>query len=243
MTVPIAHRGHWWPDRAHQNQLVALQAAVAAGFGVELDVRLWFGDQLMLRHEETDRPWLLDGGRSHALVDVLHAAPVILWDIKELRVLKPLCRWLRTHALVRSARLFDLELAATVREPGTFSSPRWDMLCAAVWAEFQVPYLLRASETESLFDALGDPHAAGVWLDAWDREWVDETTIQTVQAANRLAYVCSSELHQRAIRPALWHRWAKADGVCTDFPHLLAGLEIDRKPELHPAGWHAEAHA
>jgi hypothetical protein len=231
--IPIAHRGLWTPDHAAQNSLAAIAAATRAGYGLELDVRLGVGGRLWLQHAAADTPWLLDGANADwtLVLDALRAAPVILWDIKELRAVQPLCQWLVGRDLSGSALLFDLEIA----EPaGTWRADAW-----ANVPDHRPAYLRRASETESLYDALGDEHAAGVWLDAWEREWVDAGTIQTVQAAGKKAFVCSSELHRRPISLRLWRAWAGADGVCTNYPHLLAGLD---RPELQPAGWHAEVH-
>lgn len=232
--IPIAHRGDWWPDVASQNQLKAILTAVKAGYGLELDVRLDWKGQLILQHDKTALPWLLGGDNSDwALVrEALHSAPVILWDIKEPESVRPLITWLTESDLLGNALCFDLELA----------SPGWDWRSLIPEITPAAAYLRRASEKESLYEALDDKTADGIWLDAWDTEWVNASMIEMVQAVGKKAYVCSSELHRRPVQPRLWREWSAADGVCTDFPHLLASLVIDRQPDLHPAGWHAEAH-
>lgn len=230
--IPVAHRGFWWPDRLAQNQLAAITAAATAGYGLELDPRLNAEGQLILQHDPHDTPWLLGGDNAEWQVplDALRHVPVVMWDVKEAQAVRPLMDWLTRHQLLGNAVFFDLELAV----PGwEWRSLLDDILPAA-------GYLRRASENESLYDALLDAKASGVWLDAWEHEWVSATTISLAHEAGKAVYVCSSELHQRPVRPELWRQWATAEGVCTDFPHLLAKLTLDQLPELQPAGWHAE---
>ena len=49
---PIAHRGLWSPDGAPENSLAAFQAACAAGYGIELDVRLSSDGEAMVFHDD-----------------------------------------------------------------------------------------------------------------------------------------------------------------------------------------------
>jgi hypothetical protein len=61
----------------------------------------------------------------------------------------------------------------------------------------------------------------GRWIDSWDREWVDQLTIDNIHATGNLVYIVSSELHQRSIDLARWKMWKNADGICTDHPAFL----------------------
>ena len=49
---PVAHRGLWSPDGAPENSLAAFQAACAAGYGIELDVRLSADGEAMVFHDD-----------------------------------------------------------------------------------------------------------------------------------------------------------------------------------------------
>lgn len=49
----VAHRGLWEAGGAPENSLAAFQAAAAAGYGVELDVRLSADGEAMVFHDET----------------------------------------------------------------------------------------------------------------------------------------------------------------------------------------------
>ncbi|MDB5445752.1 MAG: glycerophosphoryl diester phosphodiesterase [Phenylobacterium sp.] len=50
---PVAHRGLWSADGAPENSLAAFQAACAAGYGIELDVRLSADGEAMVFHDES----------------------------------------------------------------------------------------------------------------------------------------------------------------------------------------------
>jgi glycerophosphoryl diester phosphodiesterase len=51
--APIAHRGLWRTGAAPENSLAAFEAACAAGYGVELDVRLSADGEAMVFHDDT----------------------------------------------------------------------------------------------------------------------------------------------------------------------------------------------
>ncbi|HEY5107000.1 MAG TPA: glycerophosphodiester phosphodiesterase family protein, partial [Caulobacteraceae bacterium] len=48
---PIAHRGLWSPGGAPENSLGAFQAACAAGYDIELDVRLTRDGEAVVFHD------------------------------------------------------------------------------------------------------------------------------------------------------------------------------------------------
>jgi glycerophosphoryl diester phosphodiesterase len=60
---PIAHRGLWSPDGAPENSLAAFQGACAAGYGIELDVRLSADGEAMVFHDETLERMTGEAGR------------------------------------------------------------------------------------------------------------------------------------------------------------------------------------
>ena len=51
--APFAHRGLWRPGGAPENSLAAFKAACAAGYGIELDVRLSADGEAVVFHDET----------------------------------------------------------------------------------------------------------------------------------------------------------------------------------------------
>ena len=50
---PFAHRGLWSPEGPLENSLAAFEAACAAGYGMELDVRLSADGEAMVFHDDT----------------------------------------------------------------------------------------------------------------------------------------------------------------------------------------------
>jgi glycerophosphoryl diester phosphodiesterase len=52
LAAPVAHRGLWSPKGAPENTLAAFEAAVAAGYGIELDARLSRDDEVMVFHDD-----------------------------------------------------------------------------------------------------------------------------------------------------------------------------------------------
>ena len=212
--LPIAHRGWWWPEAKHQNNSSAFWAAAKAGYGLELDVRLWNGNDLVIQHGPRDHTLLLS-----AELSTLFTAPLLAWNLKDMAAAEHLTAFIRRYELVDKSVIFDHELAA--REAGM--PPHHG---ARVLERFQGRGLLaRASDRdESLGEALIGP-GMGVWLDAFEKDWVTAETIRTVHAAQKAAYVVSPELHGRPLDLALWKEWREAEGICTDFPHLLAALQ------------------
>ena len=53
LAKPLAHRGLWQPGGAPENSLAAFAAARAAGYGIELDVRLSADNEAIVFHDET----------------------------------------------------------------------------------------------------------------------------------------------------------------------------------------------
>ena len=60
--APIAHRGLWRTGGAPENSLAAFEAACAAGYGVELDVRLSADGEAMVFHDKTLERLTAEGG-------------------------------------------------------------------------------------------------------------------------------------------------------------------------------------
>mgnify|MGYP001596290518 CR=1 FL=1 len=213
--IPIAHRGLWWPDPAQQNNSSALWAAAKAGYGLELDVRVWAGKDLVIQHGPRDHTLLLS-----AELDALFTAPLLAWNLKLISAAEPLVKFIRKHKLEDRSIVFDHELSLEGTDLGPMDTDKYMVAigCPGI--------LARASDREDeplplALSAIGK----GIWLDAFDKEWVTAETIRTVHAAGKAAYVVSPELHGRPLDLALWAAWSEAEGICTDFPHLLEALQ------------------
>lgn len=199
----LAHRG-LWPEAGGPNSLRALAGALDAGHGIELDVRD-LGGSLIVSHDP------------------------------------PTSVLLTFDEVVATATRFAGVLAVNVKADGLH-----DQLAAALdplpeqqWFTFDhsVPDLrtalahgircfTRQSDLEPVPTLV--EHAAGVWIDGFERDWVAERTVAEHLEAGRQVCLVSPELHGRQHRQiwAEWARWpvATADEVmiCTDFPNDAA---------------------
>lgn len=213
----IAHRGWWYPTTAAQNTHEALCDALAQGWGVEFDLDL-DGAAMVIRHgSEVDSVPLT----ADLLAALAASAAPHLWNVKAPGLGAHLVNlFAGAPRLARNAWVFDVELV----------DPRLPWVCPSV------RYLARASDRadESLAVALAAPWASGIWLDTWEYDWVTSAVLTAVQAAGRVPFVCSPELHGRPIAIAEWVAWQQAGAfICTDLPHLMAGLNDPMLP-LYP---------
>lgn len=62
LQTPIAHRGLWRGGGAPENSLAAFEAAVRAGYGIELDVRLSEDGEAVVFHDDTLERMTADAG-------------------------------------------------------------------------------------------------------------------------------------------------------------------------------------
>jgi glycerophosphoryl diester phosphodiesterase len=216
----IAHRGFWWPDIDHQNRPWALQAAIDRGWDVEVDVWGVREDQLQVGHDKVEARWTLPSiAESHVFVHM--KAP--------------------TQALRISA---VLERTGYQGKSSVFVSPMGKNN-ELVLSEAVVQLLVVSSHND-LFDKMDVLQSAkrrgweqtirGVWLEQPDTDWVTDGVIHELHAYGMRAYVVSPELHRRQLRLDMLSEWADADGVCTDYPHLLSQILNPKDVIVHPVG-------
>jgi glycerophosphoryl diester phosphodiesterase len=195
----LAHRG-LWPAAGAPNSLEAMAGAMAAGFGVETDVRDLDGE-IVISHDPPRRgaPTL------SALLDAPETASttVLAVNVKA----DGLQRSLRT--LLDAARcewfLFDLSV------PDLVAAIRHELRCFTRQSDFE--------PEPALYD-----RAAGVWVDGFETEWWDEALIAGHLERGKQVCMVSPELHGRDHLDT-WRRWAswsvwQSDDVmlCTDHP-------------------------
>lgn len=113
------------------------------------------------------------------------------------------------------------------------ATPRWFAFDMSVpdtlhYARAGVPYFTRQSEFEASPSLYGQ--AAGVWLDCFERDWVDEAIVAEHRGAGKSVCLVSPELHGRSNESAwdVWRTWVvRQDGavsVCTDLPERASEL-------------------
>ena len=214
MTI-LAHRGNTLgPDPARENTLVACAAALADGFGLEIDLRRDHRGRFLISHDPTEwTPGSSIAGYTHIFAK--YPERVIAVNVKELGYLEMLINEVTEGTFGRCAFLFDFELL----EPANKGSAQRTIRSFA--ASCAVTLASRMSDRgEPIEECLAIPGEI-VWADEFDRPWLTKQTIDRVHAAGRQVYVVSPEIHgaDRATRLARWaalNRW-EVDGLCTDF--------------------------
>jgi glycerophosphoryl diester phosphodiesterase len=198
--IVLAHRG-LWTDPSKKNTMGAFAAAFAQNFGLETDIRDYNG-RLVVSH---DPPF----GDAMSFEDLLalyveHGRPGRLA--------------INIKADGLSGLLDDALAAYGVANAFVFDMSVPDGLHYCKMARVQV--FTRQSEYEA--EPAFYDRAAGVWLDCFERDWIDSEVIGSHRMAGKQVALVSPELHGRS-QDAQWRAWAdfaRDDGVmiCTDFP-------------------------
>jgi glycerophosphoryl diester phosphodiesterase len=216
--IVLAHRGNIdGPAPARENSLELIGAALSRGYGLETDVRYAPGKGFYVSHDaaEPAADALL---AAHCALWRRHPGAAIALNIKELGQERALLEALNSLRVVQQLFLFDMELI----EPDAGQTARLYRRYDAA-----VPLAARVSDRgEPVERALGIEVASVVWLDEFDGPWATAETVARLKAAGRTVYAVSPELHGRPLdeAKARWRDFARwgVDGVCTDWPALLA---------------------
>jgi glycerophosphoryl diester phosphodiesterase len=212
----LAHRGNLTgPDPARENTLERISLALAAGFGVETDIRR-AAQGFYISHDVAPFSASADASR-HAALWRRYPRQAIALNVKELGAEKPLIEFLSQTETAFQVFLFDLELLEA--EPG---------VTAALYSRLapHVRLAARVSDRDEPVDGALANRAAGiVWLDEFDRRWAGADDVARLHDAGKSIYAVSPELHGFSFSRAQsrWDdfmRWGIA-GVCTDFPVAL----------------------
>ena len=216
----LAHRGYRdGPDPARENALGAVVDCLAAGWGLEIDIRRTPGGRFYVSHErlaESDPPPAdpyFEAIRTH------RTAPVAL-NVKELGYESELVAYLRRAGVLDRLFLFDMEL---LEDNAGMTARRLRE------ADPDVQIAARVSDRgESIARALSIDVAQVIWLDEFDRLWATEADIAALKAAHKTVYAISPEVHgfPEADMLARWTQFAAwgVDGICTDYPARAARM-------------------
>lgn len=197
----IAHRG-FWLNPSEKNTSIAFTRALENGFGIETDFRELNGD-LVVSHD-------LPRGDEMPIGEFLNlyaATPndgLMALNIKA-DGLESLVRKMAEDLGMQNYFAFDMSVPDM---RGYFSEG--------------IPTFTRLSEYEKTPVFLDK--STGVWLDAFEGEWYDLSTINDLLEKNKQVAIVSSELHGRS-HHQLWAFMKKNHlqqnpliSMCTDFP-------------------------
>jgi len=201
----LGHRGIW-KTTSEANSLVALRNCLAAGFGLETDVRDRAG-QPVISHD----PPPSDAPRLRQLLEIAQA-----------------CRPPRTLALNVKADGLAPMIQGLVAEYPDLPYFLFDMSVpdSLSYARLGLRVFTRQSEEEphcSFYES-----AAGVWMDCFREDWFDEELMARHLSAGKAVCLVSPELHGRDPQP-LWRQLAGMRLIgderlmlCTDHPQQAA---------------------
>jgi len=212
----LAHRG-WWTKAEGKNSVNALERALAAGYGVETDLRDHLG-KIVISHDPPgkDSPEL----NFEQLLDLYRrvgATGTLALNIKSDGLAEDILRLLQAFEMPPYF-VFDMSV------PDMLTYSRLKMRCFVRQSEFENPIVLE-KETDYF-------PAAGIWLDSFTRIWYSTGTIRQHLESGLDVCVVSPELHRRDHRP--WWDELRAflettelepvdtSGkllLCTDFPN------------------------
>jgi hypothetical protein len=196
----LAHRG-LWEIRQQRNTRKVIDDALAAGFGIETDVRDFNGEIVISHDPPRDAAFTL----RQLLADykALNSQSTLALNVKSDGLSVPVKELLASFHIERYF-VFDMSLP--------------DMLS---WDRAGLRFFTRQSEFETN-PALYEK-SAGVWLDAFHSTWFTRQTIESHLAAGKDVCVVSPELHGRDPAP-VWNLLRTVDcigarlSLCTDLP-------------------------
>ena len=196
--IILSHRG-FWREPGEKNTLAAFRYSVAQGFGTETDFRDCAG-QLVISHDPPTPDAL--GAREVAELFAGTSLPLAV-NIKADGISEMIAALFDEFDIPWFA--FDMSGPESLR-----------------YARAGLPFFTRHSDIEP--EPLLYDQAAGVWLDAFEKEWFDADVIDTHLDAGKRVCIVSPDLHGREPGP-LWDMLYELRGreelmLCTDIPHL-----------------------
>ncbi len=204
----MAHRG-LWGSNCSQNSVSAIEEAIVAGFGVEIDIRTLNGNIVISHDLPNEYSPVLD--QNIPIWNLIRHDTSIAYNIKQDGMSGLMSQLLETVP-AHDGFVFDMSV------PETFKYVKCD-----------IPSALRVSDYESVHAPLFNrfPNIERVWLDSFESDWwLGKTNFFSDLIAFRV-YIVSPELHGRDPRAVwAWFSSALTAGanvyLCTDHPEEVA---------------------
>jgi glycerophosphoryl diester phosphodiesterase len=214
-TIILAHRANLrGPRSVIENSFEACTEALAAGFGLETDLRRDAHEKFYISHDP--QPRTADNAlERYSELFLRFARAELAINVKESGYEAELVHLMNSRRLGLHSFYFDFELLESA-SPGAAQRKLRGLPGGA-----SLRMASRLSDRgENLSQCLGIPGEI-VWADEFDALWLTEWEVRRVHEAGRLFYVISPEIH--GFDPAArWKRWKDfkawhVDGVCTDY--------------------------
>ena len=197
--IILAHRG-WWLEPREKNTMGAFARAFAGGYGVETDIRDCDG-ALVVSHDPPHSEGAI-GLDAFLALYTQHGSPGWLaLNIKSDGLQSGLRDALVKHGVEQQAFVFDMSV------PDALGYLRHGFQTFTRESEYE--------HAPSFYE-----QAAGVWMDAFQSDWIETADMQRRLDAGKLVALVSPELHGRP-HEQTWERWREAPAgvmICTDLP-------------------------
>lgn len=197
----LAHRGYW-RESHEKNGFDAFERAWARDYGIETDLRDRDG-QIVISHDPPDASAASFEPFLQAYVERGKDTPLAL-NIKADGLCVPVAQLLARYS-VKNFFVFDMSVPDSLH-----------------YLQAGMPVFLRLSEYEPQTGLFS--RAAGVWLDAFERDWWTLDMLREIRWDGKSVAIVSPELHRRP-HEALWLALRGLEPgllsdtlLCTDFP-------------------------
>lgn len=197
----ISHRGSWKTAK-EKNKLSAFKRAFESGFGVETDIRDFKGE-LVISHDIADDKCMRveEFFRLYSKID-----PDLLLALNiKADGLHDILKALLNEYRVKKYFVFDMSVPDTLN-----------------YLKHNINVFSRQSEYEAVPSFYRE--AKGVWIDCFQKEWVDEAVIAGHLKKEKRVCLVSPELHKREYLP-FWRKLLNMEMIndnrlmlCTDHP-------------------------
>lgn len=214
----LAHRAnHAGPDKERENTQSAFKFCLRKGWGIETDIRRTKRGKFYISHDERR---LTRHNHADQYMEIIraHRNVTIALNIKELGHEKELIEYLCKMKVEKQMFLFDMELIESI--PGATAS-----LFRRLHKNIKIAARI-SDRKEPIERALSIGSASIIWLDEFEKLWVEEEDIKKLKKHNKVVYAISPEIHGFSLedmrrRWRQFSRWG-VDGICTDYSTMLA---------------------
>jgi hypothetical protein len=202
--IILSHRGYW-KETSEKNQRIAYERSFSLGFGTETDIRDYKGE-LVISHNIADEKCISVKEMFEIYNKYDNTLPLAL-NIKADGLQVKLIELLEEYKIMNYF-VFDMSVPDGLQ-----------------YFKHCIKVFTRQSEYEkipSFYDM-----ASGVWLDEFQRHWIDQDIIKKHVQNNKQICIVSPDLHKREYKKE-WQHYKEVEQelgidslmICTDYPEI-----------------------
>jgi hypothetical protein len=202
--IILSHRGYW-KETSEKNQRIAYERSFSLGFGTETDIRDYKGE-LVISHDIADEKCISVKEMFEIYNKYDNTLPLAL-NIKADGLQVKLIELLEEYKIMNYF-VFDMSVPDGLQ-----------------YFKHCIKVFTRQSEYEkipSFYDM-----ASGVWLDEFQRHWIDQDIVKKHVQNNKQICIVSPDLHKREYKKE-WQHYKEVEQelgidslmICTDYPEI-----------------------